>query len=118
MDDFSKPKIVYREISTDMEACIVPPNWMINNKLYMITAEQPSQLEYLCAFLNTKLFSKIILSSANFGGGKGTDFMGLVCLPKLESSIGFNELNLDARELFFCKLYHLSEDEYKFIVSQ
>ena len=36
LDDFSKPKIVYREISIEMEACLAPSNWMLNNKLYMI----------------------------------------------------------------------------------
>ncbi|MBD5277511.1 MAG: class I SAM-dependent DNA methyltransferase, partial [Bacteroides sp.] len=27
LDDFSKPKIVYREISIEMEACLAPANW-------------------------------------------------------------------------------------------
>ena len=76
MDDFSKPKIAYREISTEMEAAIVPADWVINNKLYMITSNDESLLSYICAFLNSRLFSKIILQNVNFGVGKGVDFLG------------------------------------------
>ena len=77
-DDFSKPKIVYREIGLEMDACIVPPNWMINNKLYMITGKN---LQQLLNFLNSKIFNKIILSSANITGGKGIDFMANIKVP-------------------------------------
>lgn len=110
-DDFSKPKIVYREISIEMEAAIVPENWMINNKLYMITSSEPKNLGYICAFLNSKLFSKIILTAVNFGGGKGVDFLGNIKLPQLI----LDDLKYD--NPFFYSIYGLSKEEIKFIES-
>ncbi|MBQ3722912.1 MAG: Eco57I restriction-modification methylase domain-containing protein, partial [Bacteroidales bacterium] len=47
-EDFIKPKIIYREIGFEMDACIAPANWFINNKLYLITG---NDIEYLLAFL-------------------------------------------------------------------
>ncbi len=113
-DDFSKPKIVYREIAVEMEACLAPKNWMLNNKLYMITSDSEN-LEYICAFLNSKLFSKIIMSSVNFGGGKGEDFIGGINLPHLKLPlIPTNKLPHDT-DLYFYKLFGLSENEISFI---
>ena len=77
-EDFMKPKIIYREIGFEMDACIVPANWFVNNKLYLVTGQD---IEYLLAFLNSKAFNKIILASANLTGGKGIDFMEKVKVP-------------------------------------
>lgn len=113
MDDFSKPKIVYREISIEMEACIVPANWMLNNKLYMITSDTEN-LEYICSFLNSKLFSKVFMAGVNFSGGKGVDFLGNILLPRIE------EFSQDGNAVIK-KLYHiyqLTDDEIRFIESQ
>ena len=113
LDDFSKPKIVYREISIEMEACLAPANWMLNNKLYMITSDTEN-LEYICTFLNSKIFSKIIMPSVNFGGGKGIDFLGHILLPKLEE---LAEDNTDViRELY--RAYQLTDEEIRFIEFQ
>ena len=95
-----------------MEAAIVPPNWMINNKLYMITGLDERDLTYISAFLNSKLFSKIILQSVNFGGGKGVDFLGNIRLPRLQCANTFFD------DLSFAQLYGLSQDEIQFIESQ
>ena len=111
-DDFSKPKIAYREISTEMEAAIVPADWVINNKLYMITSNDESLLSYICAFLNSRLFSKIILQNVNFGGGKGVDFLGNIKLPPVTLSA----CNTD--ETFFASIFGLSKEETKFIELQ
>ena len=108
-DDFSKPKIAYREISTEMEAAIVPADWVINNKLYMITSNDDSLLSYICAFLNSRLFSKISLKDVNFGGGKGVDFLGNIKLPPSTHS----ESNLD--DAFFASIFGLSKEEIEFI---
>ena len=77
-EDFFKPRIVYREIGQTMDACMVDPGWMINNKLNMICGEN---LNHLLYFLNSKLFNSIILSSANLTGGKGIDFMEKILVP-------------------------------------
>lgn len=113
MDDFSQPKIVYREISTEMEAAIAPEGWFINNKLYMITGAGEA-IEYLCGFLNSKIFTKIILCNANFGGGKGVDFLGDVKLPKLAK---YNALEKEYNDAYFCKLFGLSDEEIGFIIT-
>ena len=78
-DDFSKQKIVYREISDEMNACIVESGICLNNKCYFITGEY---LEYLLCIFNSKLFNKIILNEANLTGGKGAGFLNDVKLPK------------------------------------
>ena len=77
-EDFSKPKIVYREIGQVMDACIVPPNIVINNKLYMISGDN---LEHLLRFFNSKVFNKTTFLKANLTGGKGIDFMELIHVP-------------------------------------
>ena len=112
-DDFSKPKIVYREISVEMEACIAPAKWMLNNKLYMITSDTEN-LDYICAFLNSRIFSKVIMSSVNFGGGKGVDFLGNVLLPRIEQLIG-DTVDIETQ---LYKIYQLSDEEIRFIESQ
>ena len=89
MDDFIKQKIVYREISDAMDACLIDDEVYINNKCYLITGEA---LKYLLCFLNSKLFNKIILQSANITGGKGRDFLEKVRLPRIEVPNVFDEL--------------------------
>jgi hypothetical protein len=83
MDDFSKQKIVYREISDKMDACLVDSNIFINNKSYMITG---TMLEYLLGILNSSLFNSIILQSVNITGGKGADFLNQIKVPHLEEN--------------------------------
>ena len=77
-EDFNEQKIVYREISTEMEACLLPAGYYITNKCYMITCQSKCILYYLLAFLNSNIFNKIVLQSANITGGKGADFLGNV----------------------------------------
>lgn len=112
-DDFSKPKIVYREIGVEMDACMVPSDWMINNKLYMITGKH---LQHLLNYLNSKIFNRIILSSANVTGGKGVDFMAGIRVPMP------NQCNLQCKEdevdSILCQFYALSSQEIAFIDAQ
>lgn len=77
-DDFLQQKIVYREISDQMNACLVDPYVYINNKCYMITG---SHLIYLISIFNSTLFNKVILQSANTTGGKGFAFLENVHIP-------------------------------------
>ena len=72
LNEFSKQKIVYREISDAMDACLVGEDIFVNNKCYLITGDH---LLYLLAFFNSTLFTKIILPSANITGGKGNAFI-------------------------------------------
>ena len=39
-NEFFKQKIVYREISDSMDACLVDPGYMLNNKCYLITGDK------------------------------------------------------------------------------
>jgi hypothetical protein len=78
MDDFYKQKIVYREISDNMNATLVESGTFINNKSYMITG---GQLKYLLGILNSFLFNHVILQYANITGGKGSDFLEKICVP-------------------------------------
>ena len=75
----------------------------------MITSNDDSLLSYICAFLNSRLFSKIILQEVNFGGGKGVDFLGNIKLPP------FTHSECDVDETFFASIFGLSKDEIEFI---
>ena len=92
-----------------MDACEVPGGWMINNKLFMITGKNLTQIMH---FLNSNLFNRIIFQTANFGGGKGVDWLQEIRVP-LPS-----ECNLDAAEKADYKLanyYRLTDGEKMFI---
>ena len=113
-EEFMRPKIIYREIGFEMDACIAPANWFVNNKLYLITGDN---IEYLLAFLNSKVFNKIILASANLTGGKGVDFMEKVKVPReqslMEAVVNTNdERQIDAQ---FNEFFGLTEAEKQFL---
>ncbi len=129
MDDFFKPKIVYREISTNMNACMVEPGIMLNNKCYFITGEH---LSFLLAYFNSTIFNKIILLQANATGGKGESFLHSISAIKpsaeLEEKIRglLNKLydttnNLEKEkilydiDLVFYNLYGLSSEEVNYL---
>ena len=125
-DDFSKQRIVYREISEAMDACLVEPEVYINNKCYMIAGDH---LIYILSFINSQLFTKIILQQANITGGKGEGFLSAIPLIKpsvvIERRIeelyqkrieGGLQDTIDAEvERVFCDLYGLTNEERRFI---
>ena len=84
LEDFNKPKIVYREIGVEMDACLLSEEFVVNNKLYLLTGDY---LDYLLAFFNSRLFNKILMKAANITGGKGADFMYNVRVPKPTKTI-------------------------------
>ena len=129
MDDFSKQKIVYREISDTMDACIVEAGIYLNNKCYLITGEH---LIYLLSIFNSVLFNKIFLSSANITGGKGVDFLQKVKIPFPTNNIEQQFQMLYAVRTshpekstmidnqvddLVCSIYQLTESERKSLVS-
>ena len=109
-EDFNKPKIVYREIGIELDACLVPEKWVINNKLYMITGEN---LIHLIAYLNSRIFNKIILASANITGGKGVDFLSTIKVPTSEQC-DLSTLTGDIDAVLY-RFYNFSKDEILFI---
>jgi len=114
LEEFMRPKIIYREIGFEMDACIAPANWFVNNKLYLITGDN---IEYLLAFLNSKVFNKIVLASANLTGGKGVDFMEKVKVPREQSLMKAvvntnDERQIDAQ---FNEFFGLTETEKQFL---
>ena len=129
-EDFNNQKIVYREISDVMDACIVDSRFVINNKCYMITGDH---ITYLISLLNSKLFTKIILPTANITGGKGGDFIQKITSPIpsndvesiLESllkrrekansqQVAFIDAEVDS---LICKLFGLSKVECSYIMN-
>ena len=126
MDDFSKQKIVYREISEEMDACIIDEEVYVNNKCYIITGEH---LEYLICVLNSKLFNKIILQSANQTGGKGRDFLEKIHIPFRDNDMVLADLYrnlittpspdrfvlLKKIDAAVNKLYNLTKEEIDYI---
>ena len=83
-DDFLKQKIVYREISESMDACIVEAGVYVNNKCYLITGEH---LIYLLSIFNSKLFTSVFLSQANTTGGKGFSFLERIKIPYPDTEV-------------------------------
>ena len=114
MEDFERPRIIYREIGIEMDACMVDKGWMVNNKLYMISG---SYLNHLINFLNSKLFNKIILTTANLTGGKGVDFLEKVIFPSPEQC-DLSNTNERTTALSLYKLYDLSDSEIQYIENQ
>ena len=113
-EDFERPRIIYREIGIEMDACMVDKGWMVNNKLYMISG---SYLNHLINFLNSKLFNKIILTTANLTGGKGVDFLEKVIVPSPEQC-DLSNTNERTTALSLYKLYDLSDSEIQYIENQ
>ena len=125
-DDFSKQKIVYREISDEMNACLIEDEVYVNNKCYIITGEH---LEHLICVLNSKLFNKITLQCANSTGGKGRDFLNTVTVSKPDTNSKLCELYTEMISLpadkqlelsnqidhEVCLLYGLSDEEITYI---
>ena len=123
-EDFNKPKIVYREIGVEMDACMLPEEFIVNNKLYLLTGEH---LEYLLAFFNSRVFNKILMKAANITGGKGADFMYNVPVPMPSQSIlqaiSATDIacNMEAQkhvDVLFFELLGLSEQERSWIRSE
>ena len=114
LEEFMKPKIIYREIGFEMDACIAPANWFVNNKLYLVTGDD---IEYLLAFLNSKAFNKIILASANLTGGKGVDFMEKVKVPREQNLMKAVQTTRDERQIdaLFNDFFGLTEAEKHFL---
>ncbi len=128
-DDFFKQKIIYREISNEMNACLDNNGYFVNNKCYIITGEN---LIYLLCVLNSKLFNKIFLKGANTTGGKGADFLNDFNVPLIDSSIlklyhnlyaklnqtnnidQKNQIELDINSLVY-KTYNLSQMEIDYL---
>ena len=111
MEDFNKPKIVYREIGVTMDACMVPSGVMINNKLYMVSGEH---LEHLLHFFNSNIFNKITFTKANLTGGKGVDFMEFVRVP-LPSECDLSMCNEQDVDKLLYSFYGLTKNEVEFI---
>ena len=105
-----------------MDACIVPDGWFINNKLYLITGKD---IEYLITLLNSRIFNKIYLTSANLTGGKGVDFMETLLLPNdlyLAENLKeiYSKKNIDSNfedriDTALYAYYKLSESEIAFL---
>jgi len=125
MNEFFKQKIVYREISDSMDACLVGPEYMLNNKCYLITGDH---LIYILSYLNSKLFNKIMLQQANITGGKGEGFLNAISLvypsddierkieaaySRLAEDFESSDAEIDS---IFCDLYDLSPEEKKYII--
>ena len=128
-DDFSQPKVFYREISDEMGACYVENAMFINNKAYFIIGEH---LVWLCCFFNSLIFKKFIFSTFNQTGGKGPDTLLNIRVPKpsllQEDSLIklYNSLMVsddDAQKIeienkiddFFYTVFNLSDSQIDFI---
>ncbi len=108
-----------------MDACLVGPEYMLNNKCYLITG---NHLIYILCYLNSKLFNKIILQQANVTGGKGEGFLNPVSLvypiedieqqiEDLYAQLKTNPLADSKIDELFCEIYDLTDDETNFILA-
>ena len=82
ISEFEKEKVIYPQIGNKIDATYLnksPTTYYINDKAYCITGEG---LKYLTAFLNSKLFDRLI-NTASALGGKGEQWLSGVKVPKL-----------------------------------
>ena len=118
-EDFKQPKLLYREISTSMDAVYVNSDMFINNKAYLITGKKT---KYLSIFFNSQFFTKIFLSAANTTGGKGPDFLLPLRIFNPPENIEKQLISLaekaeyEKAELLICQGYQLSEKEINYIL--
>ena len=118
-EDFKQPKLLYREISTSMDAVYVNSDMFINNKAYLITGKKT---KYLSIFFNSQFFTKIFLSAANTTGGKGPDFLLPLRIFNPPENIEKQLISLaekaeyEKAELLICQCYQLSEKEINYIL--
>ena len=119
LEDFKQPKLLYREISTSMDAVYVNSDMFINNKAYLITGKKT---KYLSIFFNSQFFTKIFLSAANTTGGKGPDFLLPLRIFNPPENIEKQLISLaekaeyEKAELLICQCYQLSEKEINYIL--
>jgi hypothetical protein len=104
ISQLEKPKIIYREISEDMNAVMDTNGFYINNKCYMVYG---SNLKFLCSFFNSKIF-KLIINDVNTTGGKGKNFINQIRAIMPESDRAFSDKE-------FYELYNLTPDEINHI---
>lgn len=67
----------------------------------------------MIAYLNSKIFNKIILASANITGGKGVDFLSNIKVPTSEQC-DLSTLTGDVDTVLY-RFYKFSKDEIVFI---
>lgn len=91
-----KQKIVYREISDAMNAIYDEEGYLTDNKCYIITG---SHLIYLVSYLNSKLFTRIVMKEFNITGGKGKDMLKNVCIYMPTDEIENPIINLFKRRM-------------------
>ncbi|MCM1480214.1 MAG: hypothetical protein NC085_10950 [Muribaculaceae bacterium] len=128
-DDFSRQKIIYREISDEMNACLDNNGFFVNNKCYIVTGEN---LIYLLCFFNSPIFNKIILKETNITGGKGADFMNTINVPlinkkilsrfeelynELKRSLNIKGIENEINKILF-SLYNFSDEEINYLLSK
>ena len=77
-----RQKIVYREISENLNATYIDKEIFTNNKLYIVTG---SNLKYLTAFLNSTVVNNL-LNTANLTGGKGVSYLEQLPIPKISTT--------------------------------
>ncbi len=82
---------------------------------------------YILSFLNSKLFTKIVLPQANITGGKGEGFLNEISLiePSYELEAKFEYLYEQRQQGYdvdkeidqaFCTLYDLTNEETRYIM--
>lgn len=131
MDDFSKQKIVWGEISDKSNFALdTDDNYFVNNKCYLLTG---SRLEYLVCFLNSQL-CEYLFSKLGTTTGVGTAQWSKFTIEQLyipivtkeqeqEFSLLFSELNSEkiSRATIEQRIYEicdLTPDEIAFIESR
>lgn len=111
MDDFSKQKIVWSDISTSSQFALVDGGVFINNTAYMIVNIEPSVIHVLNSQIMSWYFSKI-----TSGLGKGSryfkQFVEILPVPNFQDYkdlyLSLNERNADNT---LSSLYDFSEEE-------
>ena len=124
LDDFSKRKIMYKDISQRLSFCLVPANYYCNNTVYFIS-DNP-HLDFLLGCLNTNIVDWYYRTIAVQLGSKAVRMFSIYVndlpIPYPSSDKEENEMesllkaeNYSGIEALVRKCYGLTPEEFEYI---
>ncbi len=110
-DDFSKPKIIYPNMTKYLPFYLDTEGFMVNQKCFIMTGEK---LNYLISFLNSNVF-KICFKDYFPELQGGTKELSKIFFERIPVPQNVQDRAVTDEEIY--KIYNFTEEEIKFISS-
>ncbi|MGN9042011.1 TaqI-like C-terminal specificity domain-containing protein, partial [Ligilactobacillus salivarius] len=110
MDDFSKPKIFWSDISTSSNFVLINDEIYINNTAYMITDIHPNAVYILNSRIMNWYFSKIC---SDLGNSSRYFKQYVELLPLPHNADIYNDLSSENTDSKLSAFYQFTSEEYK-----